>query len=126
MYIGTETTPVQLTSRVNTKAIGCLDGGTNGAFTVIGNVWESGTRPVTGLMDEVRIWVSQEGSAGVLSLEELEMVRKFDLQIPISCYEVWEFGQQLKGDLDQDCDVDMTDLSIFSGNWLGNNDPAIN
>jgi hypothetical protein len=124
MYIGTETTPVQITSRLHTKAIGFLDGGTNGGRVAIGNYSEVAERPITGLLDEVRIWVSHdENPFGVLTLEELEQVRQWDLQVIATCADVQNAGLGLAEDFNGDCQVNFLDLSMLCANWLTCNNP---
>lgn len=78
LYLGDETTAVQ-SIRGHSKDLGTLDGGTNGGVVVVGNQTEYAPRPLTGYLDELRMWTSSTDNSGVLSLSELQEVQQFDL-----------------------------------------------
>ncbi|MBN1756458.1 CotH kinase family protein [bacterium] len=46
------------------------------------------------------------------------------LFIPENCETIWDHGYGLSGDLNQNCYVDLEDLSALIANWTENNDPG--
>jgi hypothetical protein len=89
-----------------------------GSQLYIGNAGAESDRPFVGYIDEVRIWTSQtDDGSGVLSLEQLELVRSYDAGL---CD-----GEKFAGDINGDCYVDFMDFADLAMNWLMNNEPAI-
>ncbi len=119
-YTGSEYIPVELDAQYERGGatdidFGMLDTDSQiGCRFYIGNASPESNRPFIGFIDEVRIWTSQsDDSSGVLSLEELEMVRLHDTG---QCD-----GAKLIGDVNGDCYVDLKDWSDLAYNWLSNN-----
>jgi hypothetical protein len=139
IYYGTETQPVQLDSfqkSVNSNTTGQLPRDGNGAVFTVGNAAPGSTRPFVGQIDEIRVWAGGPGPAAiagenpagptwryVLTQDEIEQVRLFDAPV-YNCEGVHVKGYGLSGDIDEDCDVDIQDLSVLVNNWLLCNDPG--
>lgn len=122
-YTGTEYQQVILDKQYDrndspTNDYGQLDVDSQiGCRMAVGNAAPESDRPFVGFIDEVRIWTSQtDDSAGVLTLEELETVRKHDAGI---CPD-----GPIVGDINGDCAVDNQDWSSLAKNWLMDNTPA--
>jgi hypothetical protein len=129
LYYGSITGPTTLDS-VHTVTPGQLTRNGDGNILVLGNAYLDSDRPYIGYMDEIRIWSDGPGlpdepsNAAVLSIAELEAVRQYDLEVPTVCSEIHRKGQTLAGDVNQDCKVNLEDLSMLSLNWLECNIPG--
>ncbi|WP_309383051.1 LamG-like jellyroll fold domain-containing protein [Cerasicoccus frondis] len=77
-YAGLENQPVALMSNASMSS-GCVSNEQALQPIYIGNLSKR-DRPFDGLIDHVRLWVTQEGSSAVLTLSELEEVRRSDLK----------------------------------------------
>lgn len=85
LYYGSETTPVTFDSSwtfTPSDGNGRLERDGRGAPLVFGNAGYQSTRPLVGMLDEMRIWtgrVDSSDDSGVLSSSELEEIRQFDV-----------------------------------------------
>lgn len=62
-------------------------------------------------------WKTDDCENGTTKLFSANMVS------PASCEEAISMGQKITGDINEDCQIDMYDLTLLSKNWLRCNDP---
>jgi hypothetical protein len=93
---------------------------TNGVLNVLvigaQNNWGYAYNSYGGYIDEFAIY------AGVLSPERVAM--HYAAWQPKDCAEVLARGLKYPGDMDGDCDVDLTDYALFAQGWAQCNNPA--
>ncbi len=80
IYTGRKDAAVTLTETYS-KSVGDLFAGFDGFYfgLAFGHPTGSVNNPFTGYMDEVRWWNDQQGAGGVLTQQQLEEVRQFDM-----------------------------------------------
>ena len=127
-YYGSDVGPVTLDS-VHDANTGWLTRDGDGSILILGNGGLEADRPYTGYIDELRIWADGPGDPNVpdanavLTIEEIEQVRQYDLTVPAACLSVHQLGYTLSGDVNNDCDVKFDDFAGFAAAWMQCNDP---
>jgi hypothetical protein len=126
IYKGTTSIPAQLiaTLKAQTNEGGRLVRDIDGAMLTIGNQTYNGSRPWTGMIDEIRLWTNGPESGtiaedaifplAVLSHEEIERTRINGLELDNNSGNFYPIG-----DLNLDGVVNLLDFNLFSQDWLG-------